>query len=151
MFYKCSNLVQLPEKFIFNTNNLEEIKGMFYECKSLKKLPSMKDWNISNVKNISFMFFGCENLKEIPEPFSDENKIKNKDISYMTYNCKYLEEKKFFRETKEDKNKIKDEIKEENHEMKSLFKTQEQGGKFHNFSRIIISDDIPKNNEYLIY
>ena len=79
LFYKCIKLEKLPKIFNFNTNNLTESKAMFYDCKSLTKVPNMNNWNIDKVNNISFMFFGCEKLKEIPEPFSDENKIKNKE------------------------------------------------------------------------
>ena len=104
----------------------------------------MKDWNISKVMNMSFMFFGCENLEEIPEPFSDENKIKNKDISYIDYNCNNLKESKFFREKFEDKTEVKEEkqeIKEEKQEIKNLVNTQKSKGKIHNFFTKIFSDD----------
>ena len=107
-FYGCINLEKLPEKFNFNTKNLTNIKAMFYGCKLLEKVPKINNWNINKVDNVSFMFFGCEKLKEIPEPFSDENKIKNKDTSFMKY------EKEFFREIKEEKKEDKNEEKIEN-------------------------------------
>ena len=90
---------------------------MFYECKSLIKIPDINNWNIDKVNNLSFMFFGCEKLKEIPEPFSDENKIKNKDKSFM----KYINKKEFFLEEEKIENKKEEKIenkKEENIENK---------------------------------
>ena len=110
--YKCINLKKLPKQFNFNTNNLTECKAMFYECKSLIKIPDINNWNIDKVNNLSFMFFGCEKLKEIPEPFSDENKIKNKDKSFM----KYINKKEFFLEEEKIENKKEEKIENKKEE-----------------------------------
>ena len=57
MFYGCSFLKELNLSN-FNTNNVNNMKGMFWGCSALKLL-NLNNFNTNNVTDMSYMFGGC--------------------------------------------------------------------------------------------
>ena len=49
MFYNCSSLSFLPDISKWNTNNVNDMKGIFSECKSLESLPDISKWNSNKI------------------------------------------------------------------------------------------------------
>lgn len=105
MFYKCNQLIEVPE---FNTKYVRNMESMFYECTKLETVPL---FNTDKVNNMEYMFCGCENLISVPKfittsvvnmkkMFCDCKKIKTipkfdttnvQDMTLMFELCKRLE------------------------------------------------------------
>ena len=56
MFYKCKELISLPDISKWNTINVTDMKAIFQDCSSLSSLPDISIWSTNNVTNMSWMF-----------------------------------------------------------------------------------------------
>ena len=56
MFYKCDRLLAIPDIFMWDTSNVENMEFLFFGCKSLLKIPYIKNWKTSKVKSMKYMF-----------------------------------------------------------------------------------------------
>ena len=54
MFYKCRNLLCLPDIDKWNTNKIINMNSLFRECESLKYLPDILNWNTSKMTDMIF-------------------------------------------------------------------------------------------------
>ena len=62
LFSGCYLLKKI--EFNFNTQNVNNMKGMFYKCKSLQKI-DVKNFDTKNVQDFSQMFYECINLCDL--------------------------------------------------------------------------------------
>ena len=89
IFCDCSNLIELPDIHLINTENFTDFSFLFYWCDSLKSLPDISKWNLSNANNMKYMFHGCKSLASLPD-ISKWNINKVTDLSNLFNNCESL-------------------------------------------------------------
>ena len=89
MFWECSTLIELPDIFKWNTNNVTDMEYMFSGCSSLSSLPDISKLNTSNVTNMSCMFSGCSSLLSLPD-ISNWNTSNVKTMNSMFSYCSSL-------------------------------------------------------------
>ena len=89
MFCNCFNLENLNLGNII-TEKVTNMRKMFEKCQNLKSINFPQTFTIKNVKDISFMFFDCKTLEEINLNFDTKN-IEN--IEGLFKNCFLLKKK----------------------------------------------------------
>lgn len=89
IFYRCTELEELPERLFENCVNIRTANSTFEGCISLKTLPQDLFANCRNLTNLDGTFRNCTSLTEIPEDLF----AGNTEIQYCTYafqNCDSL-------------------------------------------------------------
>ena len=86
MFSGCHSLESI-ELNNFNTNLVNNMKGMFSECKTLKYL-DLSSFNTLSVTDMSWMFSGCHSLESIELNNFNTNLVNN--MKGMFSECKTL-------------------------------------------------------------
>ena len=56
MFYKCISLISLPDISVWNTSDVDSIKGLFGGCCSLLLLPDTSKWDTSKISHIDEIY-----------------------------------------------------------------------------------------------
>ena len=110
MFYKCKNLISVPNISQMNTSKITNMNRLFEGCQLLESLPDISSWDIGKVTDIRGMFFNCINLKKLPkiscwdtssvktmkEMFWSCSKLKHQDLpdinKWNLINCKDVDE-----------------------------------------------------------
>ena len=69
IFNGCSSLISLPDISKWDTENITDMKYIFCECSSLISLPDISKWDTKNVTDMHSMFKGCDNLLNIYKAF----------------------------------------------------------------------------------
>lgn len=87
LFCGYTNLKKIIFESNFDTQNVNDMRGMFYNCKQLEKL-DVSNFDTKNVSDMSSMFQNCEQLKELDVSNFDTQNVS--DMSLMFLGCKQL-------------------------------------------------------------
>lgn len=87
LFSDCHNIKNI-DLFYFNTNEVEEMKGMFYGCSNLENI-DLSLFKTDKTTDMSEMFWGCNNLKYLN--LTSFNTLNTKNMKAMFYKCYQLE------------------------------------------------------------
>ena len=79
MFYKCSELLSLPDISKINTSKVIDMHSLFSHCTSLISIDDISKWDTSNVIDMSWLFKSCISLESLP----DLSKWKTNNVKYM--------------------------------------------------------------------
>ena len=78
MFYKCKELISLPDIAFWNTSKINNMSCLFCGCSKLSNISDISKWDTSNVTNMDSIFCGCESLKSLPNISKwDTSNVKN--------------------------------------------------------------------------
>ena len=86
-FYKFSNLIEIENIELLNTENATTMNDMFYKCEKLTNL-DLSSFNTEKVTDMSEMFRECKTLETLD--ISSFNTSKCSNFSAMFYNCNQL-------------------------------------------------------------
>ena len=92
MFYKCNNLISVPNISQMNTSKLIIMSSLFVGCELLESLPDFSNWNIENCTDIRGMFYNCKNLSKIPD-ITCWNTMNVTTMKDMFWSCSKLSHK----------------------------------------------------------
>ena len=90
IFCACTSLSSLPDLSSWKTNVVDNMSGMFWQCKSLKEIPDISKWNVENVFDLGLMFCECYSITSLPD-ISKWNTINVKSLIKMFCFCSKLE------------------------------------------------------------
>ena len=89
LFFKCKNLLALPDISFLDFSKIKKTSAMFYKCYSLFYLPNISYWDIRNVTDMNYMFAYCHSLQDLPD-ISKWNTSNVKFMRSMFSNCSSL-------------------------------------------------------------
>ena len=91
MFFDCDRLLSIPDIFMWDTSNINNMEYLFYGCTNLSSIPKIDCWKTEKVISMKHIF-SKTNLKSLPKIFKWD--IKN--LKYVEGMFEGLEPNYFF-------------------------------------------------------